>query len=253
MPFQEDGMICLPMEYVDGQSLADRSKRQLPESEALEYMRQMGQALVVVHGQKLVHRDIRPANILRRVGEITELVLADFGLAVDCETELSRARTQERMDGFSPLELYTNHWPIDVYTDVYSLAATLYELLTGEVPASAEERQLQRRSLASPRRKNPDISRKTARAIVEGMELLPENRPQSVEDWLALLDIELEPDIPPHQPNHRSKSGVNWTKWGVIWTAVGVVVALLVGLLGWFVPYQSPPEPQPTPTPTSEP
>ena len=62
-PFKEGMVTCLPMEYMDGNSLADRGQQKLPEKIALEYVRQIGEALAIVHQQNLVHCDIRPANI----------------------------------------------------------------------------------------------------------------------------------------------------------------------------------------------
>jgi eukaryotic-like serine/threonine-protein kinase len=133
MPFKEEAVTCLPMEYVDGNSLGDRSQRILLEPTALEYVRQIGEALTVVHGHKLVHRDIRPANIFLRIRDgKAEAVLTNFELTVDFDAEQSRTRKQECTDGFSPIELYSRGKPMGAYTDVYSLAATLYELLTGK-------------------------------------------------------------------------------------------------------------------------
>ena len=114
------------------------------------------------------------------------------------------------------------------YTDVYALAATLYELLMGEVPVSAFERQVNGTNLVSPQVKNPNISGKTTKAILAGMELLPEKRPQSVQAWLEKLNLKETSD------RTGSTGRVNGEKWGVIWTAVTVVVTLLVGIPAWL-------------------
>ena len=118
-------------EYVDGNSLGDRAQRQLLEPTALDYIRQIGAALTVMHQQNLVHRDVRPANLLLRIQG------NPFGLALDAGSSLTKTRPKELIDGFSPLELYGSGQTLGPYTDVYSLAATLYELLMGEVPVSA--------------------------------------------------------------------------------------------------------------------
>ncbi len=243
-PFKQGSVICLPMEYIDAISLADRSQRILVESAALEYIRQIGQALTVVHQQNLVHCDIRPANIFLRLrGNQAEAVLTDFGLTLPCDAELSRTREQERMDGFSPIELYSSRQKVGPYTDVYSLAAMLYELLTGEVPVSAEDRKVRGQQLLSPQVKNPEISGKTAKAILQGMALLPQDRPQSVVAWLKLLGI----DQSPAQPT--VKNPVDWAKWQTILAGAGVLVTLGVGIPAWLALQK--PDSTPTPSPSS--
>lgn len=185
MPFEEGEMVCLPMEYVDSFSLADRADRILPQTRALKYIQQIGEALTVVHQQGLVHRDIRPGNILVRMqyqeAVLTEeAILTDFGLAMACDTELTTARTKERKDGFAPLELYLGE-TVGQATDVYGLAATLYALLTGEVPVSALDRA-HNVELIPPQAKNSEISSKVAKAIVAGMALEAAQRPRSVQE-----------------------------------------------------------------------
>lgn len=237
IPFRVGDIVCLPMEYVAGRSLAKRSQGILSESLALEYVRQIGEALTVVHRQGLVHRDIRPDNILIRINEkFPEAVLIDFGLAREFDSELTRSRPKERMDGFSPLELYScGGQAIGPYTDVYSLAATLYELLTQTVPVSAEERKLGGVELVLPQARNPNISGRVAKAIMAGLALQPEDRPQSVAVWLEQLGVTQEVESIP--------TGIKWEKWGVIWTAAGVIIALIFGLppfIDWVKSKQKP-------------
>ncbi|MEM8638455.1 MAG: serine/threonine-protein kinase [Cyanobacteria bacterium P01_G01_bin.54] len=246
--FKVEDIVCLPMEYVAGRSLADRAEGILSEAVALGYMEQIGWAIAQVHDTVgLVHRDIRPANILLRiVGNTVEPVLTDFGLAMDFDTELTRSRPKERMDGFSPLELYScGRQPIGPYTDVYSLAATLYELLTQTIPPSAEERKLNGVALLSPQGQNPTISQHVAEAILKGLKLQPGDRPQSVVALLALLEIRDGPDWLEEEierveeelerieaePESDEKS-VNWDKWNVIWMAITAILAAIGMALG---------------------
>lgn len=237
-PFEEGMVACLPMEYIDGNSLRDRSESILSEAIALEYIQQIGEALTVVHGQQLVHGDVRPANIFLRIRDgKAEAVLTDFGLALDCDAVLTRTRDKERADGFSPIELYARGQAVGAYTDVYSLAATLYELLTGEVPVSAYDRKVNGCELVSPQVKHPEISARTTKAILAGMELEEAKRPQSVQAWLEKLGVGNQVQVTP-------KNEVNWTKWQTIWAAVAVVVSLLVGIPAWLaLKPDSPPTP----------
>lgn len=237
MPFIENGLMYLPMEYMQGNSLAARPQPILSEEIALRYVQQIGEALCVVHRQGLVHRDIRPSNVFLRVRDgIPEAVLTNFALAIDCDTKLTRTRKYELIDGFSPIELYSRGRAIGTYTDIYELAATLYDLLTGEAPPAAEKMKAAREqgnrsySLISPQVKNPEISGRTVKAIKAGMEFLPEKRPQSVASWLSKLDLKKA-----SSGHSCQKESVNWTKWQALWGAVAAIVSLIVGVPAWLV------------------
>ncbi len=160
-PFRErDGsqeFVCVPMEYIAGVDLASLPQRQLSEAEALGYIRQIGEALVCVHSQGLLHRDVKPTNILVRQ-ETGEAVLIDFDLARENNTQMSSRGNI--FDGFAPPELYLSSLNIDVRSDIYSLAATLYVLLTGVTPPKAENRQLDptQHRLIPPKEINPNVS-----------------------------------------------------------------------------------------------
>lgn len=233
MPFKAGNLVCLPTEYLDCNSLAERSERQLVEQTALNYIQHIGKALTEAHKQGLVHRDIRPANIQLKIRQDkVEAILTNFELAVDVDTELTRTRKLELTDGFSPMELYARAeetgYAISSYTDVYSLSATLYELLTGEIPLNAKDRKAKEQKLISPQALNPNISGKTTKAILEGMELLPNKRPQSVQQWLSKLITE------PKQQKNSQTNHVDWGKWGAIFTIIGVVVTILASLSAWL-------------------
>lgn len=254
-PFKEGPVLCLPVEYLKGDSLAKRPDQQLVEETALDYIRQIGNALTVVHKQGLIHRDICPTNIYLRSlpkGK-SEAVLTNFELAVDTGTVLSRTRTRELTDGFSPIELCTSGQTIGPYTDVYSLAATLYELLTGEIPCSAEDRMLMGKSLRSPQAINSLISDRTTKAIMIGMKLSTKKRPQSVQKWLSRLKPEDE------EFKEEESESTDWGKWQAIWAAAAVFVALFAILQAWLPLRKSNPQstpqvaPVPQATPTEEP
>ncbi|NJL91734.1 MAG: serine/threonine protein kinase [Coleofasciculaceae cyanobacterium SM2_1_6] len=137
-PFLEQGQACLVMEYIDGQDLASIAVQKLPVNIALEYIRQIGSALQEIHLKRKVHRDVKPGNIMLRAGK-PEVVLIDFGLAsVINETITMNENTREK--GFTAPELYDPHEKAQPYSDVYSLGATLYALLSGQAPPSVQER-----------------------------------------------------------------------------------------------------------------
>jgi serine/threonine-protein kinase len=187
--FKEGELFCIAMEYIAGDTLAALAQRVLPEKEALGYIRQVGEALMEVHHHRLLHRDVKPDNIMVRAGQY-ETVLIDFGLAGEFNHPLtSRWKDEE----FAPIELNSTKGTRGAATDIYSLAATLYYLLTGQKPARAMDRRDGTASLSPPKTINPRISEAVNHAIVKGMELQAEARPQTMEEWLKLLGLTLDP------------------------------------------------------------
>ncbi|MEM7553238.1 MAG: serine/threonine-protein kinase [Cyanobacteria bacterium P01_A01_bin.84] len=190
--FKHQQLNFMVMEYIDGDNLGNilASRRQIPEKEALNYIQQIGQALIEVHKQEFLHRDIKPENIMLRKGTY-QVVLIDFDLARDFDSPLTSR--SDRVDGFTPIELYFNttrsQQQRGAWTDVYSLAATLYILLTGEKPVNSCDRKDQNVGLKPPKDHNPDISDKVNNAIIHGMELQGEQRPQTVQKWLNELGL----------------------------------------------------------------
>ena len=237
--FKEGQQVCIVMEYIQGQDLTHANR--LTEKEALRYIRQIGSALMVVHENNLVHRDVRPANIMMRQGK-REAVLIDFGLAVGFDHPLTTINPTTA-DGFTPLELYHVDAERGAYTDVYSLAATLYQVLTGEKPPSVRDRSLARAKLKPPQDVNPQMSDRTNQAILRGMALAPEERPQTMPEWLDLLGV--VPQFP--QPWRR------WdlTMWLTIIGTIAGILSMIAGFLALKPPSAPPPEPTPEITPTS--
>jgi eukaryotic-like serine/threonine-protein kinase len=193
---QEAELWGMVMEHIDGQDLwvyVDE-RGALPESEALRYIDQVGKALESVHQQELLHRDVKPHNIMLRRGT-QEAVLIDFGLAREFTVGITGNMTNARTAGYAPIEQYERRGKFDTYTDVYALAATLYTLLTAEVPLPADFRK-NGISLPPPKQHNFRISNRVNDAIVKGMALELQDRPQTVREFRELLGIatiEIEP------------------------------------------------------------
>ncbi|MEP0882803.1 serine/threonine-protein kinase [Trichocoleus sp. ST-U3] len=187
--FQEGSLPCMAMEYVEGEDLWKWVNRWglLSETEALRYIQQIGEALTVVHDKGLLHRDVKPHNIMLRSGKL-EAVLIDFGIAREFIRDTTQAHTQALTHGFAPIEQYAEEARRGEYTDVYALAATLYYLLTGKRPTPAFARAA-KVPLEAPRQINSSISDRVELAILYGMEFEPENRPASVQAWLDLFNF----------------------------------------------------------------
>jgi len=196
--FTEDGRDYLVMDFVPGQDLkqlmdeARREGRILEERKVLAWAAQLCDALEYLHNQDppVLHRDIKPANIKLTPSGLIKLV--DFGLVKLMMPDDARTVTILQGRGtalYTPLEQYggdTGH--TDARSDLYSLGATLYHLLTNEPPVEAKQRFLHPESLHPPRAINPDLSPRTERAILWAMEMHPDNRPPNVAAFrLALL------------------------------------------------------------------
>lgn len=251
-PFKEGEHWCLVMEYVAGVNLAERSQQILLEPEALRYIQQIGEALIVVHENRLIHRDVRPENIILRVREgQPQAVLIDFGLALDFDHILTTNRTKETSEGFTLSELYTKDTKVKAYSDIYSLAATLYVLLTGKTPVSALRRKIDNARLVPPKDINDQINDRTNRAILTGMKLNPQQRSQSMREWLDSLGLtgetsKTETPVPP-KPERK----INWIAVTAIATLIAACGTLLSGMAGWIPIFKpSPPSSSPSHSPS---
>ncbi|MFB2973916.1 signal peptidase I [Aerosakkonema sp. BLCC-F183] len=195
--FQEESLWCIVMEYVAGETLAVRvgNRGVMPESEALQYIYQIGEALSEVHKDNVLHRDVNPRNIILRSNS-SEAVLIDFGIAREFNPDQTQTHTVGYSNGYAPIEQYRRRDRRGAYTDVYGLAATLYFLLTGKAPISAFDRDDEIRNskkdpLVLPKQLNPGISNRVNEAILKGMGFDPSARPQLMYKWLSLLEVPL--------------------------------------------------------------
>jgi len=177
---------CLVMDYIEGKDLHLWVKENgcLSHTEALRYIRQIGQALKVIHNQGLLHRDVKPRNIIRRANG-SEAVLIDLGISRQFSTNKIEQHTPLLTENFAPIEQYREKYERGAYTDVYALAATLYYLLTGKAPTPSIARSEE--ALIPLRELNPEISHEVEKAIILGMQMHPKERPQTIQAWLDLL------------------------------------------------------------------
>ena len=215
-PKTKKDLQAIVMEYIDGSDLElytenyTKEHGYLSETEALRYIDQIGLALECVHERGLLHRDIKPNNIMLR-RESKEAVLIDFGLAREFQPGKIRSMTAKQTQGYAPIEQYEErknnpgyeHLKPGYYTDVYALAATLYFILTTRPPLPSLALVESGYPLVNPKeRYNPKISDKVNAAILKGMEILPQNRPQTVREFRELLGLVVKPvvNIPTPQP-----------------------------------------------------
>lgn len=224
--FEEENSPCIAMEYIEGADLSKYLRRMgiLSETEALQYIQQIGDALKVIHRRGLLHRDIKPSNIIIRQGK-PEAVLIDFGIAREFIPNQVQKHTIYHTPGFAPPEQYQSEALRGEFIDVYALAATLYTLLTGVTPTSAENRN-QHTLLKPPQEYNPHISDRTNQAIMRGMALNANYRPQSVEEWLQLLKKSIDEGtnlavVPPTQISTPPPKFLLCQEWKCLHTLEG--------------------------------
>ena len=132
----------------------------------------------------MLHRDVKPQNLILRRDQ-PEVVLIDFGIAREFNQGMIQTHTNVVSDGYAPIEQYLPKAERTPASDIYGLAATLYTLVTAQIPIAATLRN--RITLDAPQDIRPELSSQISAAIMQGVALEPEERPHSVEQWLTLL------------------------------------------------------------------
>lgn len=275
--FDEGGNTYLVMAFVEGESLAEYIARtgRVEEVQVLAWGEQLLDALAYCHGQGILHRDIKPQNvILQPQGQP---MLVDFGLVKLWDPRDPRTRTVVHAMGtpqYAPPEQYDAELGhTDPRSDLYSLGATLYHALTGQSPPTATMRIVNPTSLAPVRQINPAVSPRTETALMRTLELRPGERFQNAREMKAALigaaptaaaaapppplerTARMEPPPPatgggpgggpPAPPPATTPPRFQW--W---WIVVGGVFLLLCGVGGAAVAGLLPRNDTPDPTPT---
>ena len=173
--FVEDKFQYLVMDYIEGQSLQDIVNAHplgLAEDQVVEWADQLLSALDYIHQHQLVHRDIKPSNIRRTPDG--RIFLVDFGLAKAYTPAVSKTLSVIHGVGtpeYSPPEQFDPQAHTDERSDLYALGATLYHLLTGQIPISVTRRMSEPASFKTPRATNQHISPAMEGVILRAMEM----------------------------------------------------------------------------------
>lgn len=181
----------LVMEFIDGVGLnflIETKARQFVGHE-LDYLIQAADGLSYFHEKGFIHRDICPRNML--VTQEGVLKLIDFGLAVPNTPEFRRPGNRTGTANYMAPELIRRQ-PTDPRIDIFSFAVSAYEALTNELPwESAESLQTMLQHLNNPPRDpcelRPDLDRRIADVILKGLERDPDNRYQTMKEFVAQL------------------------------------------------------------------
>jgi len=227
---EADGFLYYVMPFVRGESLRERLKREreLVPDEALEITRQITSALEYAHRQGIVHRDIKPQNILLHEGEA---VLTDFGIAVAVKEAGGNRLTESGVTLGTPQymspEQASGDRAIDSRTDVYSMAAVLYEMLAGEPPHSGASVKTVIARLLTERPTRLRVIRDTVpegvdAAVTKALAKLPADRYATVGDFARALAT-------PAMPRRRSARLRRWISMTIGGAAgVAAIAAALI-------------------------
>lgn len=232
--FEENGTAYYVMKYIANGSLKDIVEQQgaLSEKTALSFIRKIGSALNYIHGKKILHLDIKPANILL---DDKQPILIDFGISkrYDVSGHQTSSTPVGISKGFAPMEQYSQGGikGFDPSTDVYSLGATLFYLITGEVPPEA--------SIVNEDGLPPlpnKITVGTAQAIEKAMQPKRKDRPQSVTDFLNMLPAK-KPAVsePKQEPKPVKETHHKKAKYSMLTLMAVAILAPLIPLGGYYI------------------
>ena len=190
---EDDGAPYIVFEYVEGETLKDRIRRlgRLPVSEAVAYAIEIGRALEAAHASKLVHRDVKPQNVL--IDRDGRAKVTDFGIARSLEAQglTATGRVLGTTDYVSPEQALGHE--VTGQSDIYSLGIVLYEMLTGETPFTADTQvavamKHVRDPLPDVQRRRPEISAALAAVVERATTKETQNRYPTVQEMVHDLE-----------------------------------------------------------------
>lgn len=179
--FSENGTAYIVMEFLDGETLKDFLKRnggRINPDDALNMIKPVLGALMQLHKKGFIHRDISPDNIM--ITKNGKVKLIDFGATRDINPEGNKSLSIQLKPGYAPEEQYRTHGKQGPWTDVYALCATIYRMITGQVPAESNERLIDD-TLIKPSAMGIAINPNIENALMQGLNVDYRTRIQDIE------------------------------------------------------------------------
>lgn len=226
--FYENGTAYIVMEYIEGITLKEYLKQRggvLSVEETLALMKPVIESLAVIHRHKLLHRDISPDNLM--ITGDHQVKLIDFGSARYFDSQSDKSMTVVLKHGYAPVEQYSSNGNQGTWTDIYSLCATMYRMLTGHIPDESINR-IRSDTLPPIKSVQKKLPGNVAQAIDKGLSVMAENRQQTMEE----LYRELYMSRQEFRSAKRSRVYQNINKFLIRLIAV-IVVCLLLFCIVW--------------------
>ena len=244
---EADSFLFYVMPYLEGESLRDRIDRekQLPVDEAVRIATAVANALDHAHRHKVIHRDIKPGNILLQDGEP---VVADFGIALAVGAAGGGRLTETGLSLGTPYymspEQATGDQAVGASTDTYALGSVLYEMLVGEPPypgttAQAVLGKIIAGKPVSATDERPSIPANVDAAVRKALEKLPADRFTSAQEFVRALGDEHFR----YGETVADIAGASASPWNRLTMATTTLTALLALTLGWSLLRPEPPRP----------
>lgn len=229
--FDENGTSYMVMPFVEGITLQQMVDRYgvMEYDIAVNYIVQICDALSYIHSKSILHRDVTPDNVI--VSSDQKVILIDFGSARKFDNDKTQRHTTIVKKGFAPLEQYSANSKKGAYTDLYSLGAVFYFLLTGERPIDATERTQE--TMKEPIELNPNIPKQINAVILKAMDMDTSCRYQTASEMAKDIMLGSYPKVKKSK-KHKEPHPESKNK-GVKTTAIVVFIVAVVTLLGVFL------------------
>ena len=222
--FQENNTAYMVMPFVNGKTLQQivNEKGRLGYEKAVNYVAQLSDAINYIHQRDILHRDIKPDNVIITGND--KAILIDFGSAREfIPDKAQQQHTAIYTQGYAPLEQYSSEGKKGTYSDIYSLGAVFYFTLTGQKPMDASIRTMEK--MQEPQALVSSIPDEANRTIVKAMQLNPENRYQNIKEFMEDL-------LNKKKPNQKNKKKPARVYRLLIGFLSGIFLVLLVIIAG---------------------
>jgi eukaryotic-like serine/threonine-protein kinase len=243
---EADGFLFFVMPFVEGESLRERMRRerQLPVPDAVHIATRLAEALDYAHRRGVVHRDIKPGNVLLLDGQPA---ISDFGIAIAFGAAADQRRTQPGYGlgtprYMSPEQIAGDH-AVGPASDIYSLGCVLHEMLVGEPPYGGHslesvQRKLEQGPPSSARSLRSSIPPNVDAAIRKALERLPADRFRSARELAAALSD------PTFRHGDPVPAGVVAARrWKSLAVSLALLLAVATGIAVWSLGRDDPPAP----------